>query len=519
MRVIPFLLCMLAGISPVFAAAPVVHIGQGALAGERVDGISIFRGIPFAGDTGGDNRWRPPTPAPHWRGVRDATAAGPICPQSRQPRQGKVAPWLELFEIGEDCLNLNIYSPGLAADAKAPVMVWIHGGFARISTGSRHDASEMAARGVVVVTLNYRLDRLGLFAHPALSAEQPGALLGNYALMDVQAGLRWVQDNIGAFGGDPDNVTIFGQSSGGVAVTALMGSPLSEGLFRRAISQSGVMADLDNPRQLSRDLPRAPSLESDGVAMAKALLPGIEQPTVAQLRALPWQAIIDYTDAQPPGAMVPVIDGRLLPEAVTRRFVAGRQLPVPLMIGTTSWEQSLFVHHRLPLRPILGPVPEQEARAIYPGMDDKALVEHWLADTGFHAAARLLADASADSGQPTWVYRFDHLTPAAREAGQPGAAHHDDVAFLLRPLALPRWPADAPVERAMQAVMLDYWTQFARSGDPNGAGQPDWPRWQSGGNGVTQLLDIPVRGEADAMGRRMRYHLGRYAGVLRQPVP
>ncbi len=144
----------------------------------------------------------------------------------------------------------------------------------------------------------------------------------------------------------------------------------------------------------------------------------------------------------------------------------------------------------------------------------KALVEHWLADTGFHAPARFLADASVASGQPTWVYRFDHLTPAARAAGQPGAAHHDEVAYLFRPLALPRWPADDPVERTMQASMLDYWTRFARSGDPNGEGQPYWPRWQPGGDGVTQLLDVPVHGEAGVWKPRMQYHLGRYARLL-----
>ena len=513
MRAILFCLASLLTL-PVFAGVPEVHIDQGALRGEQAGDIAIFRGIPFAGDAGGENRWRPPIPAPRWDGVRDATAAGPICPQSRRPRQGKVAPWLELFELSEDCLNLSVYSPGLEPAAKAPVMVWIHGGFARISTGSRHDASEMAARGVVVVTINYRLDRLGLFAHPALSAEQPDAPLGNYALMDMQAALRWVQDNIAAFGGDPGNVTIFGQSSGGVAVTALMASPLSQGLFHRAIAQSGAMADLDSPRELGRDLPRSPSLESDGTAMARALLPGSGPATAAQLRALPWQAIIDYTDTQPPGAMVPVTDGRVLPEVAMRRFAGGRQMPVPLMIGTTSWEQSLFVHHVLPLELILGPVPVEQARAVYPGLDDKALVEHWLADTGFHAPARFLADASVASGQPTWVYRFDHLTPAARAAGQPGAAHHDEVAYLFRPLALPRWPADDPVERTMQASMLDYWTRFARSGDPNGEGQPNWPRWQPGGDGVTQLLDVPVHGEAGVWKPRMQYHLGRYARLL-----
>ena len=517
MRLILFCLASLLSISTASAAAPAVRIAQGALGGERVDGTAVFRGIPFAGDTGGEQRWRPPAPAPHWQGVRDATRAGPICPQSRQPRQGRVAPWLDLFETSEDCLNLSVYSPGL--EGRAPVMVWIHGGLARIGTGSRHDAVELAQRGVVVVTINYRLDRLGLFAHPALTAAQPDEALGNYGLMDMQAALRWVQDNIGAFGGDPGNVTIFGQSSGGVAVTALMGSPLSQGLFHRAIAQSGVMADLDNPRHLGRDLPRAPSLESDGLAMARALLPGVEQASVEQLRALPWQAIIGYTETQPPTALVPVIDGRLLPEAVTRRFAAGRQVPVPLLIGTTSWEQSLFVHHAIPLQAILGPVPVEQARAIYPGLDDKALVEHWLADTGFHAPSRLLANASTDSGQPTWVYRFDHLSPAARQAGQPGAAHSDDVPYLFEPLGLERWPGDDAVERAMQATLMDYWTRFARSGDPNGPDQPEWPAWRSDGQGVTQLLEVPARAEAGVWKARMDYHLGRYAKLLEAPVP
>ncbi|MCW5580180.1 MAG: carboxylesterase family protein [Luteimonas sp.] len=517
MRLLLSCLACVLSISTAIAAAPQARIAQGALAGEQVDGIAVFRGIPFAGDAGGEHRWRPPTPAPHWQGVRDATRAGPICPQSRQPRQGRVAPWLELFEMGEDCLNLAVYSPDLAG--KAPVMVWIHGGLARIGTGSRHDAVELAQRGVVVVTINYRLDRLGLFAHPALTAGQPGEPLGNYGVMDMQAALHWVRDNIGAFGGDPGNVTIFGQSSGGVAVTALMGSPLSQGLFHRAIAQSGSMADLDTPRHLGRDLPRAPSLESDGVAMARALLPEVEQASAAQLRALPWQAIIGYTETQPPTALVPVIDGKVLPESVMRRFAAGRQVPVPLMIGTTSWEESLFVHFAIPLQAVLGAVPAEQARAAYPGLDDKALVDHWLADTGFHAPARMLANASVDSGQPTWVYRFDHLSPAARQAGQPGAAHGDDVPYLFAPLGLDRWPGDDPVERAMQATVMDYWTRFARSGDPNGGDQPAWPAWRSDGAGATQLLEVPARAEAGVWKARMEYHLGRYARQLEAPAP
>lgn len=504
-------LLLLASSSVTASSAPHVRIPQGRLQGTLEQGISVFRGIPFAGDTGGENRWRPPSSAPSWQGVRDASKAGPICPQSSASRNGVVAPWLAEFEMSEDCLNLSVYSPSLARSAKAPVMVWLHGGFARIGTGSRHDGKDLAHKGVVAVTINYRLDRLGLFAHPALTAEQPDAPLGNYALMDMLAALNWVKSNIARFGGDPENVTIFGQSSGGVAVTALMASPMSKGLFQRAIAQSGVMADLDHERRLAEDLPGAPSLQKDGIKAAAAMLPDHAAIHPQELRALPWQSIIAYSDTQPAGALVPVTDGKVIPANVMRTFAAGQQQPVPLMIGTTSWEQSLFVKYTLPLALILGKTSPEEARTIYPGLDDKELVNQWLADTGFHAPARFLASASAAHGQPTWVYRFDHIPPAHPE--QPGAAHSDDVPYLFTPLALPGWPRDNPVEQAMAATMLDYWTCFARSGDPNCREQAYWPRWHQD-DMRTQHLDVPVTTKVDTWKSRMEYHLDRYNTLL-----
>lgn len=496
---------------------PTVRIGQGALRGVQEDGVDVFRGIPYAGDTGGQQRWRPPSAAPHWHGTREADKPGPICPQSTAARNGVVAPWLAGREISEDCLNLNIYSTAGSLHGRQPVMVWIHGGFARIGTGSRHDGKDLARKGVVVVTFNYRLDRLGLFAHPALSAEQPGALLGNYALMDMLAALRWVKQNIARFGGDPDNVTVFGQSSGGVAVTALMGSPLSKGLFQRAIAQSGVMADLDHERRLHEDLPGSPSLESDGATSAAALLPAGTAASAAALRALPWQALIAYTATQPAAALMPVVDGSLLPRPVTRTFADGAQQPVPFMVGTVDWEQSLFVNYQLPLAAVLGKVPAAEARAVYPGLDDKALADQWLADTGFHAPARFLANASADRGIPTWVYRFDHVPPAKPQ--QSGAAHSDDVPYLLAPDSLPGWPRDNPQEQRMAATLLDYWTNFARNGDPNGEGQAAWPRWHSAAGSGTQVLEVPVQTRTDAWRQRMDYHLQRYRQALQEAPP
>lgn len=522
MRLPLFLMIMFLAAGRVFAAPPVVVLPQGVVAGVQESDVAIFRGIPFAGSTAAENRWRPPSPAPHWVGVHDGSRHGPICPQAGGPKssnqgESKVVSWLNHFQMSEDCLNLSVYIPTLEAKSALPVMVWIHGGFARIGSGSRYDGSPLAARGVVVVTLNYRLDRLGLFAHPSLSAEQPDAMLGNYALMDVLAGLQWVQKNIAQFGGDPGNVTIFGQSSGGVAVTALLGSPESRGLFHRAIAQSGTMADLDNPRYLARDLPRAPSLESDGLAMGRALLPETDNATTEQLRALPWESLVAYTQSQPAGALVPIVDGRILTTEVARSFAEGKQMPVPLMIGSTSWEQSLFVKHALPLALILGPISAEEARAVYPGLNDKELVGQWLADMGFHAAPRWLANGNAVIGQPTWVYRFDHLSPAAVAAGQPGAAHSDDVPYLFDLLTQER-EFSTEAEQQVREMMLDYWSQFARTGNPNTSGQPVWRAWQNDAQAPTQVLGQRPESHPGLMAATMEYHMARYSKLLQTPA-
>lgn len=496
--------------------APLVHTASGDVRGFIDNGISVFRGIPFAGDVSGEGRWHPPGPAPHWQGVRDGTHHGPICPQTTQKRNGVVTPWLASFTIAEDCLNLSVYSPRVQPAAKAPVMVWIHGGFARLGTGSRHDGKALAERGVVVVTINYRLDRLGLFAHPALSASQPDELLANYGLMDMTAALHWVHDNISAFGGDPGNVTIFGQSSGGVAVTALMASPMTRGLYHRAIAQSGTMANLEVDRHISLDYPGSPSLEKDGQAMAAAL--GIK-PTgniPAELRALSWESIIAYTESQPAGAMVPVTDGHFIPGNVDRAFAAGRQNPTPLMIGSTSWEQSLVVNFNLPLPAILRGVSVNEAHAAYPGVDDKTLVGEWFADSAFHAPARFLARQVAAHGEPAWVYRFSSVATDKQDS-QPGAAHGADVPYLFEPVGLPSM-TDDEAGKVFGKVMTGYWANFARTGNPNG---PGLPRWTPAGTGdlAVMVLDAPAAMQPDPFSDRIKYHLQRYEKMLATPQP
>jgi len=500
--------------APAFAATPKVTLDQGALAGVRTDGIDIFRGIPFAGDTGGNQRWRPPTPAPHWEGVRDASKFGTICPQSSL-QDGKPAEWTTHFQMSEDCLNLNIYTPALTPAGKLPVMVWIHGGSAITGAGSIYDGSRLAHHGVVVVTINYRLGLLGRFAHPALSAEQPGALRGNYGLMDVLASLEWVRHNIARFGGDPGNVTLFGQSSGSVAVTALMASPLSKGLFEKAIGESGVPAQLDYPRYLSRDLPGTPSLESDGAAMAKKLLSDDKDVTPAELRGLSWQTLLKYQGTLPPGALIPVIDGKILPEATERLYAEGKQLPIPLMIGTVNWEQSLYAAFKLPPALIYRTAPKTVVDEYYPDLQGEALVQQWLADVGFNAPVRWIADANARQEHPTWVYQFTHLSPAAVKAGQPGAAHSDDTLYLFQRLDRANLDFNTPAEREMRELMLGYWTRFARSGNPNGPGLPSWPRWAASGKGATQILDVPAHPVEALMGQHMKLHLDRYAEMMK----
>lgn len=496
--------------------APVVNTAGGEVRGFVDEDISVFRGIPFAGDVSGQGRWRPAGPPPEWDGVRDATKHGPICPQSTREQNGEVEPWLAEFAMEEDCLNLSVYSPQPGSDAKAPVMVWLHGGFARIGSGSRYDGKALAQHDTVVVTINYRLDRLGLFAHPALSANQPDEALANYGLMDMAAALEWVQDNIQEFGGDPDKVTIFGQSSGGVAVTALMTSPMTSGLYHRAIAQSGAMANLEQERHVSEDYPGSPSLEKDGEALAEALDIDLDGDVPAQLRAQPWESIIAWSDTQAAGALVPVTDGRFLPANVDRTFAEGGQHPTPLMIGGTSWEESLVANFDLPLQTILRSVPVDEVRAAYPGVDDKTLVGEWFADSAFHGPARFLARQVADHGEPAWVYRFSHVSEGNPD-NKPGAAHSDDIPYLFERLKQPSMTGDE-TGREMARVMTGYWTNFARTGDPNG---PELPEWTAvGADGLDlMVLDVPPAMQTDPLSDRINYHLQRYEKILATPSP
>ena len=303
-------------------ANPIVRIDDGLIRGASATGVNSFRGLPYAAPPTGKLRWRPPQPASSWSGVRDATQFGPSCPQSTVNN-----PFLPPGTISEDCLYLNVYTPTARPGANRPVLVWIHGGGLVQDGGRNYDGTKLAAAGTVVVTINYRLGALGFLAHPAL-ASRPGGAAGNYGLMDQQAALRWVQRNIAQFGGDPRNVTIAGQSAGGLSVLAQMVSPGARGLFQRAIVQSGTFALNQQPLATA---------EAAGETFARAV--GCPDQTATCLRNVPVSDLVSNFGVEIPG----VVDGSVLTQPIGTALARGQFARVPVINGITHDEELLFV--------------------------------------------------------------------------------------------------------------------------------------------------------------------------------
>lgn len=466
-----------------------LQIAQGTLLGRSEQGLQVFRGIPFAGAPVGEWRWRPPRPAPSWRGVRDAGEFGPVCPQILQP--GYTKEDLEHRPMSEDCLQLNVWTPQARAGAKRPVMVWILPGGFRAGDGgmAMYDGRALAERGVVVVTFNYRLGIFGEFAHPAMSRAQSGEPLANYHLMDQLAALRWVRANIDAFGGDAANVTIFGMSAGGMSVNYLMASPAAAGLFDKAISQSSALR-MSHDRKLAEDVGKLPSLESEGARHAGKL--GVGEGDAAAvlrgLRALSMQQLLDYQAKNPvgtSGGLNPVIDGRIVVEPVGRAFELGHEQPVPYMTGATSWEGSLIRAGVGALQPVLDllALTREQVDPLYQEPDADRLAWKTYSDF-FLATQRHLAAGHARHGRAAWVYRFSRVLDA--HVGDTfGAPHGSETRYVFGTLDdLARAPGDRrPLEgwrvgasdRTYADLMARYWVNFATWGDPNGEGLPGWP--------------------------------------------
>jgi para-nitrobenzyl esterase len=460
--------------------------------------VVAYKGIPYAKPPAGDLRWRPPVPATAWDGVRDAGEFGHAClqppPRPASLYYGSMAP------ASEDCLSLNVWTP--AGARKLPVMVWIHGGalVGGSSSEPMYDGTRLAQQGIVVVTINYRLGLLGYFAHPALSAESPQHLSGNYGLLDQLEALRWVHDNIAQFGGDPAQVTIAGESAGGLSSIALMASPLAQGLFVRAIVQSGYMPSY---RALHEDANGLPSAEAAGSALATAA----GASTAAALRAADLVALFKAglaTGWQPE----PVIDGFVLKRQLAETFARGEQAKVPVLAGFNEGEiRSLpFLMPKAPenqqeyaadVRRRFG-AKASEFLAIYPGTDPKADVMASIRDGLYGWAAQYLVRQQTAAGQPAFLYFFRHSTPEER-ARDLAAFHASELPYIFGQVgesaALgPNWPRPplTRTESQLSEALNSYWASFVREGVPTATGMPSWPRFTAEERGYLDIDDRPA---------------------------
>lgn len=462
------------------ASRPVVRIAQGVLVGRTdAQGVRSFKGIPYAKPPIGGLRWRPPLAAGGWEGVRDAGHFGASCIQPPWPANSIYDDGISSFS--EDCLFLNVWAPAHAR--KAPVIVWIYGGgYVFGSTWEPYyDGRNFAAHGIVFVSMNYRLGVLGWLALPALSAESPHGVSGNYGLLDQIEALKWVKRNIAAFGGDPHNVTIMGESSGGVSVTYLLASPLARGLFAKAIGQSLGIASVPELKKADHGLPSA---EAIGTWIGKDLHSG----SLAALRAMDATRLNDAAleaGYHPAGT----VDGWALPHQVVDILDHKEEARVPVLMGFNAGEiQTLPAF--LPPLPSSGAVYAREIRVrygdlaadflrLYPANDVRASMMAAERDAIFAWAAERIVRDEAALGEPSYLYFFDHGYPAARAEGL-RAFHASEIPYVfgrIGPQAprLANWPrAQGPAEQALSRAMISYWTSFARTGVPRAPGDPDW---------------------------------------------
>lgn len=484
----------------------VVKTQAGQVSGVRSQSGDVvsFKGIPFAAPPVGDLRWKAPQPVKPWAGVRKAEAFGP------SPMQAEPAPfsmWSEEFlipkePISEDCLYLNVWTGAKSVKEKRPVLVWIYGGGFN-SGGSAvpiYDGEAMAQKGIVFVSINYRVGPFGFFAHPELTRESGKGASGNYGLMDQIAALQWVQQNIAAFGGDPANVTIAGQSAGSMSVNALVASPLAKGLFIKAIAQSGA--------NFSRGSTTLQQAEEEGLKVAQAF----NAPTLAALRDTPATELLKKAQGTRP-----IIDGYVLPAAIPDIFVAGQQNKVALLTGWNEDEGLLF-----------GPIKNaedfrKEAEAQY-GSEVNTFLQYYPGATDAEAAASQLnvsrdmvfgvqnytwANVQSEQGKfPVYVYRFARKVPATGEYVKYGAFHTGEVPYAYDNLKFVDRPWE-PVDHALSKTMSAYWVNFAATGNPNGKGLPQWPAYTAGQKQV-MILDkkaeakpLPDRAALDFLYRQM----------------
>jgi para-nitrobenzyl esterase len=508
--------------APLATAAPspsVVAIDSGRLQGAAADGVLAFKGVPFAAPPVGDLRWRPPQPVTPWTGVRPATAIGHDCLQGPIPGDPGLG-----TELSEDCLYLNVWRPAEATKGKLPVMVWIYGG-GLVNGGTQpaiYQGDNFARGGVVFVSLNYRLGRFGFFAFPALTAEHPDELKGNYAFMDQIAALKWVRRNIAAFGGDPDNVTVFGESAGGYSVHTLIASPLGKGLFKKAIVESGGGRD-----QLGA-APTLPAGEAIGVAFAHAQ--GIESgdaSALAKLRALPADKVTGglsmrtFLTQSPVTYSGPLTDGKLIVEPPAAAYRAGRNAKVALIAGANGAD--LGLNFSPTLDAVMTPFGDKRdaALAAYDPQGTRqlpAIRARVGMDQMMLEPARFAVAAVAAQGLPAWTFRFDYVGEALKARAPNGAPHASEIPFVFDKYEAPYIAMVSPsragqpgaTDKAVAAMIHGYWLNFARTGDPNGPGLPPWPRYDPARD---QLLLFRGDGSAAAVADPLKTRLDLTAAI------
>jgi len=451
------------------AGTPVITTDLGLVQGTQQGDLVVYKGLPFAAPPVGNLRWRAPQPAKPWSGIKAADQFSPRCMQKRMyPEDAPAEP------MSEDCLYLNLWVPPHSTAETLPVMVWIYGGGLDGGSGSTplYAGDVLAKRGVIVVTFNYRLGVFGFLAHPALADESATHTTGNYGLLDQLAALRWVQRNIAAFGGDPSRVTVFGQSSGSISVSALSASPPAKGLFRYAIGESGGLFE---PMNLSPNLTEQ-GAEKDGLAFAaRAGASSIEA-----LRGIPAQTLIKMRFT--PGI---IIDGSVIDEPPVDAFRQGHITPSAFMIGSNQNEGAIFLVDKkvtpwtfdkllgddFPpwLIKLAAPSPGNTSVTAY------SAAEKFESDVRFHWDMWAWARMASRAGKPVYLYRFTHPTPCSPREGCTDATRHgDEMPYVFGHDLKHTW---SPKDRDLSQLMVRCWTVFAKTGSPNGCGLPDWPSY------------------------------------------